>query len=44
MLGLGSIPSASEPCCSTHCAVLWEPLEFLTNVNEIIKIYGPTDI
>ena len=24
--------------------VPWEPLEFLTNVSEIIKIYGPTEI
>ena len=35
-------PSASEPCCPTHCP--WEPLEFLTKVSEIVELNGSTEI
>ena len=42
MLRFEPVPSASETCCPTH--VPREPLEFLTIVSEITKIYGATQI
>ena len=35
MLQFDPEPSASEPCCPTHCSM--EPVQLLTKVNEIKK-------
>ena len=37
------VPTASKPCCRTHYATGTIGMEFLTNVSEIIKIFGTTD-
>ena len=35
-MGLEPGPTASEPCSPTYFFT-WEPLEFLTNISEILK-------
>ena len=39
MVGFEPIASASEPCCPADF-VPWEPLDSLTTVSEIAKIYA----
>ena len=43
MLGFEPLLTTSKPCCSTHCAKGTIGMEFLTNVGEIIKIFGTTE-
>ena len=41
MLRFEPVPSASEPCCLTQCAI---GTIAITNVSEIIKMFGTTEI
>ena len=41
-MGFEPVPTASKPCCPTQCVMGTVGMQFLTNVSEILKIFGTT--
>ena len=42
-LGFETMPTASKPCCPTHCAMGTIGMVSLTKISQIIKIFGTTE-
>ena len=42
-LGFEPVPTPSEKCCPIHCSMGTIAMEFLTNVIEIIKMFGTNE-